>query len=229
MWGEDSREGGMLTKYMRVFLGVLVVLLYFLAPVPEIGAKVTSKRLGQFIEPFMADAQILNPVLSADAASSAIESKVFEGLVARDENLRFRGRLATHWEIFEEAYFYVNHGATIPGVGRADAEGVAGFLRNTIRTRKQRHDPLSRSLANIEKIEVLPPRTFWVSRQEKGRRGEGVAATIGVAAPPRIRLVLKEVDQHLFDHLSKVLGRNYFSSFDGGRFIQVQPEGFYLV
>jgi ABC-type transport system substrate-binding protein len=225
---EDSWELGMLTKRMVIFLAsgicAFVVLFYFLVPVPEIRAKVTSKRLGQFIEPFMADAQILNPVLSADAASSAIESKVFEGLVGRDENLRFRGRLATHWEIFEEAYFYVNHGATIPGVGRADAEGVAGFLRKAIRTRKQRDDPLSRSLANIEKIEVLPPRTFWVSRQEKGRRGEGVTARIGVGAPPRIRLVLKEVDQGLFDHLSKVLGGNYFSSFDGARFIQVQPE-----
>jgi ABC-type transport system substrate-binding protein len=39
-------------------------------------------------------------------------------------------------------------------------------------------------------------------------------------------MVLKEVDQELFFHLSELLGGEYFSSFEGGRFIEVHPEAF---
>jgi ABC-type transport system substrate-binding protein len=184
------------------------------------------ERLNEFIEGSIGDAQILNPILSADSASSAIESKVFEGLIDRDEDLRFRGRLATHWEIFEEAYFYVNENAWIPALGKADAERIVRFLRETIKEREQGDDKLSKALANIDKVEALPPRTFDVSKQEKGIDGKEIAVTIRVKAPARIRLVLKEVDQDLFDSLSQLLGRNYFSSFDGTPFIEVNPEDF---
>jgi len=39
-------------------------------------------------------------------------------------------------------------------------------------------------------------------------------------------MVLKEVDQELFDYLSELLGGEYFSSFEGGRFIEVFPDIF---
>jgi ABC-type transport system substrate-binding protein len=39
-------------------------------------------------------------------------------------------------------------------------------------------------------------------------------------------MVLKEVDQELFFHLSELLGGEYFSSFEGGRFIEVFPDIF---
>lgn len=199
---------------------------YFWVPTYEEQTRGNPDRLNEYIDASIGDAQILNPILSADSASSAIESKVFEGLIDRDEELRFRGRLATHWEIFEEAYFYVNDQALVPKARRADAERIAQFLRDTARNRRGGNDPLSRSLTNIEKIEPLPPRTFEVSKPEKGPNGKAVAVRIRVAAPPRIRLVLKEVDQGLFRHLSELLGREYFSSFDGARFIEVSPEAF---
>ena len=199
---------------------------YIWVPTYEEQTRGNPERLSEYIDASIGDAQILNPILSADSASSAIESKVFEGLIDRDEDLNFRGRLATHWEIFEEAYFYVNNDAWIPNLGRADAEGVARFLREAIRTRKQGDDPVSRPLGNIEKVEVLPAKTFEVLKQEKDAGGKAVTVTIRVAAPPRIRFVLKEVDQELFRHLSQLLGREYFSSFDGTRFIGVYPEAF---
>jgi ABC-type transport system substrate-binding protein len=199
---------------------------YFWVPTYEEQTRGNPERLSEYIDGSIGDAQILNPILSADSASSAIESKVFEGLIDRDEELRFRGRLATHWEIFEEAYFYVNDQALVPNVRRADAEGIGRILGNAIRIRKGRNDPLSRSLSNIEMIEIHPPRKFEVTKQEKDAKGKKVAVTIRVAAPPRMRLVLKEVDQELFHNLSELLGREYFSSFDGGRFIQVHPEAF---
>ena len=199
---------------------------YFWVPTYEEQTRGNPDRLNEYIDASIGDAQILNPILSADSASSAIESRVFEGLIDRDEELRFRGRLATHWEIFEEAYFYVNDHALVPKAARADAEGIAQFLRDIARNRKGRNDPLSRSLTNIEKIEALPPSTFEVTKQERGANGKAVPVRIRVAAPPRIRLVLKEVDQELFRHLSELLGREYFSSFDGARFIEVHPEAF---
>jgi ABC-type transport system substrate-binding protein len=199
---------------------------YFWVPTYEEQTRGNPERLGEYIDASIGDAQILNPILSADSASSAIESKVFEGLIDRDEELRFRGRLATHWEIFEEAYFYVNEAAPIPKVGMTDAHGVAGFLRNVIKDRRGGNNPLSRSLSNIETIEIRPGKTFEVSKKEKGVDGKTVYVSIRVAAPPRIRLVLKKVDQELFLHLSQLLGREYFSSFDGARFIEVRPEVF---
>ena len=199
---------------------------YFWVPTYEEQTRGNPERLSAYIDASIGDAQILNPTLSADSASSAIESKVFEGLIDRDEELRFRGRLATHWEIFEEAYFYVNDRAQVPNVRRADAEGIARFLENAIRKRKGGNDPLSISLANIETIEIRPGKTFEVSKKEKGVDGKVIPVTIRVAAPPRIRLTLKKVDQELFRRLSELLGEEYFSSFDSTRFIRVHPQTF---
>jgi ABC-type transport system substrate-binding protein len=199
---------------------------YFWVPTYEEQTRGNPERLNEYIDASIGDAQILNPILSADSASSTIESTVFEGLIDRDEELRFRGRLATHWEIFEEAYFYVNDRALVPRVGKADANGIAQFLKDNVEARKRRDDPLSRSLANIERIETLPTRTLEVLKPEKDAEGKTVDVRIGVEAPARIRLVLRNVDQDLFDHLSTLLGKDYFSSFDGGRFIQVHPEAF---
>ncbi len=199
---------------------------YFWVPTYEEQTRGNPERLSEYIDGSIGDAQILNPTLSADSASSAIESKVFEGLIDRDEELRFRGRLATHWEIFEEAYFYVNDRASIPNVGKANFNRTIRFLRDAIRSRRDRDDRVSKSLANIENIEAFPSRIFEVSKQEKGAGGEKVAVTIRVAAPARIRLTLRNVDQDLFRHLSTLLGKDYFSSFDGARFIQVHPEAF---
>ena len=216
----------------RILIGIPTLFILFLlqsyiwVPTYEEQTRGNPERLNEYIDASIGDAQILNPILSADSASSTIESRVFEGLIDRDEELRFRGRLATHWEIFEEAYFYVNDEAWIPNLGRSDAEGIVGFLRKAIEVRKGGKNPLSRSLANIEKMEALPARSFEVSRQEKDAEGKTVEVRIWAEAPPRIRLVLRNVDQDLFDHLSKLLGKDYFTSFDGARFLQVHPEAF---
>jgi ABC-type transport system substrate-binding protein len=217
----------------RILIGIPTLFILFLlqsyiwVPTYEEQTRGNPERLNEYIDASIGDAQILNPILSADSASSTIESRVFEGLIDRDEELRFRGRLATHWEIFEEAYFYVNDEAWIPNLGRSDAEGIVGFLRKAIEVRKGGKNPLSRSLANIEKMEALPARSFEVSRQEKDAEGKTVEVRIWAEAPPRIRLVLRNVDQDLFDHLSKLLGKDYFTSFDGTRFLQIHPKAFY--
>jgi ABC-type transport system substrate-binding protein len=199
---------------------------YFWVPTYEEETRGNPGRLAEFIEASIGDAQILNPILSADSASSDIEGRVFQGLIDRDQNLNFRGRVATRWEVFEEAYFYSNDQALVPSGRRMDARGVVEFLQEARKSRSGKNDPLSRSLANIEKIEVLPPRTFEVTREEKEAGGGKFPVTLRISAPPRIRLTLREVDQELFEHLAEVVGKKYFSSFDSSRFIQVHPEAF---
>ena len=70
-----------------------------------------------------------SPILSADASSSEIENKVFDGLIDYDENLHFRGRLATGWKVYEGAYFYVNQSISIPHLGRATAQQIVDFVK----------------------------------------------------------------------------------------------------
>ncbi len=212
--------------WIPILFILFLVQSYFWVPTYEEQTRGNPERLTEYIEASIGDAQILNPILSADSASSTIESKVFEGLIDRDEDLNFRGRLATHWEIFEEAYFYVNDEAWIPNLGKADTKAIIQLLRDAVQGRESRDDPVSQSLANIEDIEALPARSFEVSKEERDTGGATVSVTVRVTAPPRIRLHLKEVDQDFFEHLSTILGKDYFSSFDGMRFIEILPETF---
>jgi peptide/nickel transport system substrate-binding protein len=200
---------------------------YFWVPTYEEETRGNPGRLGEYIEASIGDAQVLNPILSADSASSTIEDRVFEGLMDRDQNLNFRGRVATHWEVFEEAYFYINDRAPIPSAGLMGSEGTVEFLRKAIKAREGGNDPVSKTLANIKKIDALPSRTFELTKEEK-EAGKTTPVTIRVTAPPRVRLTLREVDPELFHHLSEVLGKEYFASFDGSRFTQVHPETFSL-
>ncbi len=209
-------------------MGFILFLLqsYFWVPTYEEETRGNPGRLAEYIEASIGDAQHLNPILSADSASSTIEGRVFEGLIDRAQNLNFRGRVATHWDISEEAYFYINDQASISPGGPMSVQGVVKFLQEAIKARRGKNDPVSQSLAKIGRIDVLPSRNFEVTREEKEAGGKTAPVTIRLAAPPRIRLTLREVDQDLFDHLALVLGRNYFASFDGLRFIQVQPGAF---
>ncbi len=96
-------------RFLLLAPAVLLILLmqsYFWVPTYEEQTKGNPKRLTEYITASSADAVILNPILSADSASAQIESLVFEGLVDRDENLNFRGRLAKSWKIYEEAYLW---------------------------------------------------------------------------------------------------------------------------
>ena len=125
----------MTTKRILIFAPLLLTLIlvqsYFWVPTYEQQAKGNPDRLNQYINASTGDAAILIPILSADSASSEIEGKVFEGLIDRDEDLSFRGRLATGWRIFEEAYFYINATADIPGRGQLGPQAVVELLQNS--------------------------------------------------------------------------------------------------
>ncbi len=201
---------------------------YFWVPTYEEQTKGNPLRLREFVTASIGDAHLLNPILHADSASGAISGLVFEGLIDYDENLDFRGRLATSWEIYEEAYFHVNDQAAIPGLGPADAEQVEKLIRQAKRQHVGGEDNLSESLANIESIEILPARQYQEEVLENAPEGKNAKVSLQIEAPARIKLTLRQVDQDLFSNLEEVLGTDYFSSFQGERFIRVEPPEFNL-
>ncbi|UCG80209.1 MAG: hypothetical protein JSV60_09620 [Desulfobacterales bacterium] len=219
----------MTIRRVLIFAPTLVILFllqsYLWVPTYEDQTRGNPDRLNEYITGSIGDASMLNPILSADSASSDINSMVFEGLIDRDEELRFRGRLATSWEIFEEAFFYINEEASIPGVDSAGAQEVVVILKKAQASDLLTNSELKASLSNIRQILVLPAREFSVTRHEKEKGAEEpVEVQIRISAPARIKLILNNVDQDLFANLSDILGKDYFSSFNGERYITVDNE-----
>jgi ABC-type transport system substrate-binding protein len=208
-----------------LILSLILLQSYFWVPTYEQQAKGNPERLNQYINASIGDASILIPILSADTASSEIEGKVFEGLIDRDENLNFRGRLARSWEIYEEAYFYVNAAAEIPQRGHLNPHAIVELLQDTKEKADRSPPVLKRTLANIRSISLVPPQTYTATRIDKSspNRPQEDVIKISVSAPARIKLTLDEVDQDLFDNLKQLLGAQYFSGFRAEQFLVTQP------
>ncbi len=209
----------MTTRRILILLPTVVVVIllqsYFWVPTYEEETKGNPQRLEDYITASIGDADILNPVLSADSASADIEGLVFEGLIDRDRNLHYRGRLATRWEISEEAYFDINDRAVIPGLPRAGPARVAAYLRRRL---------LTAGWPQVTGVSLEPARQFEVVRAlpavEKGAKPEKVR--VRVSAPARIRLTLNRVDPDIFKDLEPLLGADYFKSFDS--ISHIRPE-----
>jgi ABC-type transport system substrate-binding protein len=203
-------------------LSLILVQSYLWIPTYEEQARGHPGRLEEFINASIGDASILNPILSADSASSEIENLVFEGLIDRDEKLHFRGRVAQTWTVSEEAYFYFNKDYPVSAAAGSDAAGLAAYLWAL---KNHPEDTTAAVLANITAISVLPARNEWVRRRlPTGAGREPAEREIQVSAPARIKLTLREVDQDLFTHLAAVLGEDYFSSFRSDTYCGTLPD-----
>jgi len=204
---------------------------YFWVPTYEEQTRGNPERLTTFITASIGDASLLNPILSADTASSTIESLVYEGLIDRDEDLRFRGRVATDWEITEEAYFYVHDRAVPATAAGADGQAVAAVIRNAVAEKFQAETELRSTLERIAAIEVLPARNYTatVARPAKDGQPDAGKVEIEIRAPERIKLTLTAVDPDLFENLGRLLGPRYFTAFEPTRHIfteAVLPDEF---
>ena len=220
----------MTTKRILIFAPLVITLIllqsYFWVPTYEQQEKGNPDRLSQYINASIGDAAILIPILSTDSASSEIEGKVFEGLIDRDEELNFRGRLAKTWKIFEEAYFYVNVAAEIPNRGHLNPQSVVELLQNSKQTAHPSSAALKKTLDNIRSVSLIPSQRYTVTRSNKTapdgqKKGE---INISISAPARVKLVLDAVDQDLFFNLAQLLGDQYFSDFDARQFLTTQPS-----
>jgi len=209
-------------------IAIIVFLLqsYFWVPTYKEQSRGNPNRLNEYITASIGDASILNPILSADSASSQIESMVFEGLIDRDENLSFRGRLATSWSIHEEAFFYVNEKTNILSYGKLQAKEVIELLRRAKAGDLKTSNETKASLDNIRDISIIPANEFLVTRYEKEtkRDQQKREVRIQVKAPARIKMLLHSVDQDLFKNLATILGKQYFSSFNGESYLRSDKE-----
>ncbi len=210
-----------LLLFAPLALALILLQSYLWVPTYEQETRGNPERLSEFITASIGDASILNPVLSSDSASADIEGMVFEGLLDRDQNLRLRGRLASSWEIFEEAYFYVNNTVEVPGLEKGMPEELVRYLKRAKAGDLPVDSKLRASLDNITEITVVSPREFLVTQPVKGKEAETLK--IRVRAPARIKFTLKEVDQDLFENLTHILGERYFSSFPSEKYMSLEP------
>jgi ABC-type transport system substrate-binding protein len=193
---------------------VSVLLLQSFAWVPTFDeqARGDPGRLHRYINATLGDASLLNPTLSADTVSSEINDRVFDGLIDRDADLRFRGRLAESWRLSEEAYLVAE-----PGL-RLD-DGTAATPENL----RRRLEALARAgaLGPVEAVTALPGRD--PERVEVPRPGGGPPVAVTVRRPARVRLTLGTVDQDLFARLDRALG-GYVGRLDPARYVEGPPE-----
>ncbi len=209
-----------------LFLAFLVQS-YFWVPTYEEQTKGNPERLREFITASIGDAQMPNPILSADSASSDIVNRVFEGLLDYDRDLSYRGRLAARWEIYEEAWFCVNDRAEPPGLDSNGPEDVANLLREAVAKAKSSTDVPEDSadfLSNIREIEVVEPEIVETTMPVPVEGQEPTSVDLRISVPHRIRLTLENVDQNLFEKLAGILGENYFSGFDSAGHVEGIPE-----
>ncbi len=222
----------MWTRRLLIALPIIVCAFllqsYFWTPTYEQQARLTPERLRHFIHASIGDAEILNPILSSDTASSDVHGMIFEGLIDRDRDLNWRGRVAESWAINKTSYLVVN-----PDDERSPEE-IQNALRDAIERHRDEDTPLAAGLRNIIEVgEVQPAETLTETVHELPPPDEDTdeppepeEVTLTIHRPPRIVLEMDEVDQDLDRWLEEVLGEGYLSGFDGPKHIEVSPAAF---
>jgi len=209
----------MTTRRALIIVPVIVVFFllqsYFWVPTYEEQTRGNPDRLNQYITATIGDASLLNPILTADSASSQIESMVFEGLIDRDDQLRYRGRVARDWQITEVAYFYVNPARTPPTGSGADGKSVLAWLQ-------QQQSAGAPELKSVTAMDLLPAQVLKTNRQFT-INGTKQTVRITATAPARIQLTLDQVDQDFFTRLQALLGKDYFATFDAAHRVTSVP------
>ena len=190
---------------------------YFWVPAFEDQARGDPGRLTRYISASIGDASILNPTLAADTASSEINALVFEGLIDRNLDLSFRGRLAESWRISEEAYLYADESVRLrDGPGRRRARSSRGSRPRAPRARRSsgRSRPWRCCPAETETVQLTPPPSGPPARGAP----PPAPMPVTIRRPPRIKFTLAEVDQDFFPELDRLLG-GYATTLDPLRYV----------
>ena len=205
---------------------VLIAILlqsYFWVPSYEKQSVGNPDRLRTYIEGSIADAKILNPILSADTASGRIADFIFDGLLDMDENLNLRGRLATDWTITEKAYLLTRPQFTLPDnslatgarlielVALARADGSLSELDGMLLS--------TRLLPAEEKTETIT----LLEPDEQGRP-KPTTLEVTIRVPQRVEFTLNTVDQDLFKRLTPIFSEAYFQDFPYAAHIQTADQ-----
>ncbi|UCD81923.1 MAG: hypothetical protein JSW26_10995, partial [Desulfobacterales bacterium] len=119
-----------------------------------------------------------------------------------------------------------NDSATIPGGIPPDAGSIETLLREALADQNLSDEKLKESLANIKKISLISPQRLSFPKQirDPADNQKKIEVKIDAAAPARIKLELTQVDQELFENLTRLLGQDYFKSFRPEKFLTTDPE-----
>jgi ABC-type transport system substrate-binding protein len=203
------------TKLLLVAAPTLVSLFllqsYFWVPTFEDQVRGDPGRLTRYISASIGDASILNPTLSADSASSEVNQQVFEGLIDRNLDLTFRGRVAESWRIFEEAYLVADEAAPLDAGTPARPEALLARLRAA----RAAGAP---ALRGVEAMEAVPGERVTVQVAPPGPGPAAGPVAVTVRRPPRIKFTLRGVDQDFFVNLDRLLG-GYVGRLDPLRYV----------
>ncbi len=194
---------------------LLLLQSYLWVPTFEDQARGDPGRLTRYISASTADASILNPTLSADSASSEVNSQVFDGLIDRNLDLSFRGRLAESWRISEEAYLFADESLRL-------ADGAAASERVLLDRLERGRASGASALRGVERVDLLPAETLKVRvalPATEGPAAPGRSGEVTIRRPPRLKFTLREVDQDFFSHLDTLLA-GYVTRLDPRRYVE---------
>ena len=202
-------------------VGLFLLQSYFWVPTFENQARGDPGRLTRYISSSIADAVILNPTLSADSASSEVNALVFEGLIDRDLDLTFRGRLAESWEILEEAYLVADAAERLPDGTPATPEALLARFRAA----QAAGSPALRGVAGMtvvpgatSTVQIAPPPPARPPGGPARPAPPAAAIPVTVRQPPRVKFTLRAVDQDFFANLDRLLG-GYVAKLDPLRYV----------
>ncbi len=196
--------------YLPIGLTLFLIQSFFWVPTYDKSAVDNPSRLTKYVQGSSGDAQILNPVLSADTSSSSINELVFDGLIDLDHNLEYRPRLAKSWSQFEEAYLTLNTSALIQG-GEVPITDWPNILLATLKDNKAWSE-------NLRSIEVVPAKI--VQGQLVIPDGDDKPIFYTAQHPPRLKFTLDKIDQDFFLPIKNLLGEGYFNNFPYEKFVR---------
>jgi ABC-type transport system substrate-binding protein len=218
----------MLTKRVLIYFPlVLIVILaqsFFWVPTYDKQASGNPDRLKKYIQGSSGDAEILNPIISADTASSSINSLVFDGLIGLDDNLEYRPRLATSWTQSEEAFLVVDPRYHLKKNQSRLPSSVAwiDYIKSSLKDNRE-------WIANIKAVELVLGEVTQGSVQVPilgDNKFSGKPDTLlsepifyTLRYPDRIKFTLHRVDQAFFNPIKKLIGQRYFEKFSYNDFI----------
>ena len=199
-----------LKKVLIYFPAILILFLiqsFFWVPTYDKQATGNPTRLVKYVQGSGGDAQILNPILSADTTSSTISDLVFDGLIDLDKDLKYRPRLAKSWTQYEEAYLAINTSWVLSG-GKLEKE--SGNWPEMLIKALSHNKEWSK---NLRSIEVITEKTV-----------EGEIEKIGytLKQPAKLKFTLTNINQDFFTPIKNFLGKDYFNKFPYRKFIKAK-------
>lgn len=223
------------TKRILIYLPLgLVVLLaqsFFWVPTYDKQAVGNPNRLVKYIHGSAADAEILNPILSADTTSSSITGLVFDGLIDLDDKLEYRPRLASSWVQYEEAYLVVPPQAISKGRAKnipSDPRRFAKWIQTALK-------PNTAWSKNLKSVEVVSGKEIKGQIPVPVQDGEGKPVMENgrpktrkvdyrLQQPDRIKFTLHHIDQDFFKPIENLLGADFFQSFPYTQYIHASDS-----